>query len=336
MAKSILDQTAAWILGVMFSGVFFGGTYMVVKIFAYKDAKEAKNIDSAEIMDEFFEETPSSMSESELKTELGGDVKLAQNPHKETDSASIAADKSSLKKSVEGVDFKVSNPVNDKKLAWSYSGRTGPDFWGDIEKDFVDCRIGRKQSPVNLVRARLEYQLKPFLISYQSVKASISNHPYFLKLEVKSPHSVVRNQDRYALKHIDLHLPSEHLVDGLPYDGEIQFWHDGKHSRLVVAVFIEETGKENPVLKKWIDSSPGNEVSFGIDQLGGMSGGYFSYPGSGTSPPCQENVDWIVFKKAWSISTGQVNQLVRRYKSNARRAQGLFKREVTVSSDFSL
>ncbi|MDD9952552.1 MAG: carbonic anhydrase family protein [Zetaproteobacteria bacterium] len=339
MAKSIIDQTAAWIIGVMCSALFFGGISMVVKVVTYKSKKDEQKIDSAAIMEHFFEDAPDDKPSAPASSPETPTPKpnTAANPagkpvaqaKKEMQDTSSQARPSAKTAAEQPVAEALQEP-----LSWSYRGKTGPDYWGDIEKTFVDCKLGRHQSPVDLVRARLEYELKEYTLDYRQLQVTLAPHPLLMRLNVTSPHSTVRGQTRFTLKFIDLHLPSEHLVDGLPYDGEIQLWHQGKERWLAIAVFLEETGQENAALQKWIALQPESTVEFDLSELGGLSGAYFAYRGSQTHPPCREEVDWIVFKKTWTASTEQINQLLRRYRSNARKVQGLFKREIRVSPAF--
>jgi carbonic anhydrase len=52
---------------------------------------------------------------------------------------------------------------------------------------------------------------------------------------------------------------------------------------------------------------PYNASNFRLDLLSFLERkSYWTYPGSLTTPPCLESVDWIVFKKTVSISEKQV------------------------------
>ena len=33
---------------------------------------------------------------------------------------------------------------------WTYEGKEGPQKWGDLEKDFATCKLGKEQSPIDI------------------------------------------------------------------------------------------------------------------------------------------------------------------------------------------
>jgi carbonic anhydrase len=49
--------------------------------------------------------------------------------------------------------------------------------------------------------------------------------------------------------------------------------------------------------------------------------GYYTYMGSLTTPPCTEDVLWMVFKQPLQVSAEQVNIFSRLYRNNARPIQ---------------
>jgi len=52
--------------------------------------------------------------------------------------------------------FCVSVPVAFADLSyskgadWGYNGNVGPEFWGDLRHDYVTCKAGKQQSPIDL------------------------------------------------------------------------------------------------------------------------------------------------------------------------------------------
>ena len=107
--------------------------------------------------------------------------------------------------------------------------------------------------------------------------------------------------------------------------------HDGH--LLVVAVLmnssLEASQTENaafqmilnhiPLVKK--ESSSPNGVMIDLNQLLPKNLAYFTFMGSLTTPPCSENVQWVVLKEAAVISKQQLDNFSRIYPNNARPLQ---------------
>lgn len=78
--------------------------------------------------------------------------------------------------------------VEDEYPAYfSYSGLTGPAFWGSLSPNYTKCSNGRAQSPINVVNRDtvLNRSLNALNIQFRdSVNASLIN--YGFKVEVSS------------------------------------------------------------------------------------------------------------------------------------------------------
>jgi carbonic anhydrase len=56
--------------------------------------------------------------------------------------------------------------------------------------------------------------------------------------------------------------------------------------------------------------------------------GYYSFPGSLTTPPCTEGVSWFVLKTPTEISSSEIVQFGALYPHNARPVQPLNRRTI--------
>merc|ERR1719222_179712 len=146
---------------------------------------------------------------------------------------------------------------------------------------------------------------------------------------------------------------SEHTVDGKGFPMEMHIVHsrdqeEEDSERMAVLGFLFEVSEEdNPLLLPITNPLEkiipfGNETWFeeefpNLDGLvkDAIDGGYYSYDGSLTTPPCWAVVRWIVFKNKLKISEAQLEKfrtLFNRHQmnleSNHRPVQPLNKRKV--------
>ncbi|XP_003388987.1 PREDICTED: carbonic anhydrase 2-like [Amphimedon queenslandica] len=106
---------------------------------------------------------------------------------------------------------------------------------------------------------------------------------------------------------------SEHTINSQAYDGEMQFLFKGedaygvmKHTALAVLLKSDHTSQA--MFEKWQKLS--NDVVYNskvsiynivLDDYLPESKDYYVYAGSLTSPPCTENVQWIVLKHLMNV-----------------------------------
>ena len=133
---------------------------------------------------------------------------------------------------------------------------------------------------------------------------------------------------RFELAQFHFHKPSEERVNGRPFPMVIHFVHkDWDDNLAVIAVLLDE-GSEHPVLQTVWNHMPleaGAEVvaaeSLDIVRLFPDNRAYWTYMGSLTTPPCSENVLWMVMKTPVTVSPEQIGTFSRLYKKNARPIQ---------------
>lgn len=211
---------------------------------------------------------------------------------------------------------------------WSYEGREGPAHWGDLAADYATCRLGLRQSPIDIRDARQE-SLQPIKFDYRSSPLKIINNGHTIQVDYARGSMMSAGGKRYELRQFHFHHPSEEEINGKPYDMVIHVVHqDGEGHLAVVAVLLTE-GKANTAIQKLWDHVPrveGKEESpAGIEinaaDLLPETLGYYAFEGSLTTPPCSESVAWYVLKMPMEVSSREVAVFGKLYPHNARPVQ---------------
>ena len=135
---------------------------------------------------------------------------------------------------------------------------------------------------------------------------------------------------RYKLTGFHFHRPSEGQIEGKPYDMELHLMHQSEEGQMAIIAVMIEAGREHPLIQTLLNNLPlewGTDVSptDPIDpmQLLPETLGYWTYIGSLTTPPCTEEVVWMVMKQPLQISIEQIEVFKRFYRKNARPLQPL-------------
>lgn len=222
--------------------------------------------------------------------------------------------------------------------AWSYEGKTGPKFWGQLDPSYTVAETGRRQSPVSLRSQDAESQDLPRLtFNYRTEQIVSRNNGHTIQHD-ELPGSFMYVGDRkFALEQFHVHTPSEHVIDGRQFDMELHFVHkaaDGKVA--VVAVLVQPDENANLTIPTYtLPDREGEIVAYrgrrDPSDFLPESREYFFYRGSFTTPPCTEGVEWIVMKEPLRISPALVDRFKSILNANNRPVQPLFDRNVFKS-----
>ena len=178
------------------------------------------------------------------------------------------------------------------------------------------CKEGQKQSPIDISVTR-QTKLSRINFSYMAEPKEILNNGHTVQVNMEKGSSVTVAGKKYKLLQFHFHAPSEHTINGKPADMVAHFVHQAKDGQLgVVGVLFKiAPGKSsaNATLAKLWEYMPkyaGDKkaIASGITvaKLLPSKANYYHYSGSLTTPPCSENVNWMVLQNTVSVSAAQV------------------------------
>lgn len=216
---------------------------------------------------------------------------------------------------------------------WSYQGEGSPEHWAEMQGN-EKCGQSKTQSPINIVLSKVKKDgdLKKIMFNYNlgDVKDIVDNG-HSLQFDFKEGSNITYKNKKYFLIQFHAHEESEHTIDGVRYPLELHFVHkaiDG--TVLVIAVLIKE-GQENSYFEKLNifktmakSGKEDTDIIFNPEKMFPKDKAYYTYFGSLTTPPCSDNVTWIIFKNPIEMTESEVENIAKYLpKSNNRPLQPL-------------
>lgn len=221
--------------------------------------------------------------------------------------------------------------------AWGYEGAAGPAAWGALDPAYKTCSIGQLQSPIDVPLTRGQPGPR-FEYVYQPTAGDVVNNGHTILVKPAGGNQLLVNGSAYELENIHFHTPSEHLIGGHSFPMEIHLVHrNTAGQRAVVAVMVEDGGL-NPVLERLPAPHPGaaplalDRNPLDLAQMLPESKGYFTFAGSLTTPPCNENVGWIVLSQPIKVPRASIDRFKQVLKANNRPVQPLNGRVIYSSN----
>jgi carbonic anhydrase len=239
------------------------------------------------------------------------------------------------------------SPVHSEKKSihsthWGYTGATGPAHWGDIDPKFINCKIGRNQSPID-IRDKLAVGtigLPGLDVVYGIPEFAVINNGHTIQVNYPIGNSYIKvGGHRFELLQFHFHTPSEHQKEGFNYPMEMHLVHKDGDGNLAVIGILYKEGAFNPELQKLIDNLPKDvgqvhrhkEVRLDLRKFFPKDTRFYKYSGSLTTPPCSEGVYWMVFKQPIEASADQIAIMEKLMGANNRPVQGIHSRHVLKS-----
>jgi carbonic anhydrase len=221
---------------------------------------------------------------------------------------------------------------------WSYEGTGGPATWGDLDAANKACSLGSQQSPIN-IGPTIKSQLPALKLSWGKTADTIVNNGHTIQLNFAEGSTLKLGDTTYKLLQVHFHRPSEHLIGGKSFPMEAHFVHRADSGGLAVVGVMFSEGKPNATFGKIVATMPANEApavkadgAINPNRLLPAKLGYYRYPGSLTTPPCSEVVEWLVLSDPIQVAASDVAGFAKLYPMNARPAQRDNRRYVLKSS----
>jgi carbonic anhydrase len=223
------------------------------------------------------------------------------------------------------------------QIPWSYEGEGRPENWGKLRPDYATCANGERQSPID-IRDGFRVDLEPIRFTYRPSQFRVIDNGHTVQVDVGGSNIGLLGKN-YDLVQFHFHRPSEERIDGQSFDMVIHLVHESEDGDLAVVAVLLEQGMENPLIQSVWNNLPLEKNEYvqppdqGIDlaSLIPEDRSYYTYMGSLTTPPCTEDVLWLVLKQTQQLSPEQLRIFSRLYPYNARPVQPKHSRMIKES-----
>jgi carbonic anhydrase len=221
---------------------------------------------------------------------------------------------------------------------WQYRGPHGVAHWAEIDPKFETCASGKAQSPID-IRDPQVASLPALDFSYGRVRPSIVNNGHTIQVNVPPGQTLRVGDHSYELVQFHFHTPSEEHVEGKASAMVAHFVHRDAEGRLAVIAALIEAGIPNTGFETVLSHLPHHAgetltvegLELDLAALLPAQRRYYDYEGSLTTPPCSEQVHWMVLAQPVQISKEAIHRFRQLFHANARPVQPLNGRVVRVS-----
>lgn len=264
------------------------------------------------------------------------------------------------------------------KYEWSYRDPTG---W----KEGYPLCSGKAQSPIDLpgnisIDDSPTYKPEePLQVSYVPIDGlHLDNKGHTVQLDGHFGNFTLKSGTYQALQ-LHFHFPSEHMINGKQYPGEMQIVHQkinatGTNELAVIGILLDDEHRYErgftfpetefmmqlgfqapepvhgpgpapaaapapPPVAELPTEGASHSVE-GIIDIGKafkqeLTGGYYHYEGSLTTPPCSETVEWFVLFRPAPINVEMIRNFKKLFPdpANNRPVQRRYDRQIEFSTD---
>ena len=221
---------------------------------------------------------------------------------------------------------------------WTYRGHGGPSEWGTLSQEFANCRIGRNQSPIDIHDAKVA-DLPPIRFDYKPSPLAVIDTGHTIQLNYAPGSSIDLGGVRYELVQFHFHKPSEEKIDGKSHPMVAHLVHKSADDKLAVVAVLLDAGGTSPMIDVIWKNLPKQKeketlvqnVTIDATDLLPKQRGYYTFQGSLTTPPCSEEVTWLVLKTPVKIAAAAVAKFGKIYPMNARPVQPVNGRSILTT-----
>ncbi len=226
---------------------------------------------------------------------------------------------------------------HDAPAHWSYSGKTDPRHWAEIDQLNSACKLSKEQSPIDIdAHHPHKATLAALKFDYVSGAADVVNNGHTVQVNLPEGSVLTAGDATSKLLQFHFHTPSEETFNGKPYPMEAHFVHKNASGGLSVVAVLFKEGKANATLAPVLSALPAEGSPVKLDSFNPAAvlpstQTYYQYAGSLTTPPCSDGVHWQVLKTSVELSKQQIAAFRKLYPMNARPVQPLNGRIVQLS-----
>jgi carbonic anhydrase len=227
--------------------------------------------------------------------------------------------------------------VDARAPHWSYEGATGAQAWAQLKPEFALCGRGQRQSPID-IRDGIALQLDEVRFDYRASSVRVTDTGHTVQADVDGGNTMTVMGRRYELVQFHFHRPSEERIDGRQFEMSAHLVHRDAAGALAVVAVLLEPGPAHPVVQAVWSALPlerggvlAASAPINPADLLPNDRRYYTYMGSLTTPPCTEDVVWVVMQQPVAVSPAQVGVFSRLYPMNARPVQPVAGRRIKQS-----
>lgn len=213
---------------------------------------------------------------------------------------------------------------------WAYHGINGPQAWGMLKPEYATCATGQRQSPIHIDESTtLRGPAEAIQFAYGPSNATIVNNGHTLQIDMHGDNGIFVRGTRFHLVQMHFHHPAEERINHRSFAMVAHLVHRNHLGQIAVVAVLLEPGEANPVVNHlWTymplgkdDRVPFPRGSVDLNGLLPRDPLYYQFMGSLTTPPCTEDVLWMVLKQPVTISHDQLRLFAQQFPNNARPVQ---------------